>query len=361
MARTQNFIGQSLPFLDAVERASRAAPLNRPVLVIGERGTGKELIAERLHHLSSRWAGPLVTMNCAALPENLIEAELFGHEAGAFTGAAKTRKGRFEEADGGTLFLDELATLSSPAQDRLLRAVEYGEITRIGASRPVKVDVRIVAATNEHLPRLTDEGKFRADLLDRLSFEVVTLPPLRLRQGDIPLLAEHFGRRMAAELEWGGWPGFSREATAALESYAWPGNVRELRNVVERAVYRWDDPEAPVAAIQFDPFASPWSLGNSASRADPPAGETQSVGGAEDSGRDMPVGQPAAAPHPHAPDLASTNDFRAAVHAYERAILEQALKANRFNQRATAAALSLSYDQLRHALKRHKLLDSEPA
>jgi psp operon transcriptional activator len=283
-------------------------------------------------------------MNCAALPENLIEAELFGHEAGAFTGAAKTRKGRFEEADGGTLFLDELATLSSPAQDRLLRAVEYGEVTRIGASRPVKVDVRIVAATNEHLPRLTDEGKFRADLLDRLSFEVVTLPPLRLRVGDVSLLAEHFGRRMASELEWEGWPGFSPEAMTAMEGYDWPGNVRELRNVVERAVYRWDHPDRPIAALQFDPFASPWSLGAPAAVAS---------------------AAPSVAEAPDAPAMpgatAETSDFRAAVHAYERAILEQALKANRFNQRATAAALSLSYDQLRHALKRHKLMDSEPA
>ncbi len=342
MSRAQNFIGQSLPFLDAVERASRAAPLNRPVLVIGERGTGKELIAERLHHLSSRWAGPLVTMNCAALPESLIEAELFGHEAGSFTGAAKTRKGRFEEADGGTLFLDELATLSSPAQDRLLRAVEYGEVTRIGAAKPVRVDVRIVAATNEHLPRLVDEGKFRADLLDRLSFEVVTLPPLRLRSGDVPLLAEHFGRRMASELEWGGWPGFSRAAQAAFQAYGWPGNVRELRNVVERAVYRWDLPNEPISAIQFDPFASPWALGTVAA-----AGGEEVVAG--------PVAD--ALPQPEA----MTDDFRGAVTAYERAILEQALKANRFNQRATAAALSLSYDQLRHALKRHKLMDSEPA
>jgi psp operon transcriptional activator len=346
--RTHNFIGQSLPFLDAVERASRAAPLNRPVLVIGERGTGKELIAERLHHLSGRWAGPLVTMNCAALPENLIEAELFGHEAGAFTGAAKTRKGRFEEADGGTLFLDELATLSSPAQDRLLRAVEYGEVTRIGASRPVKVDVRIVAATNEHLPRLTEEGKFRADLLDRLSFEVVTLPPLRLRVGDVSLLAEHFGRRMASELEWESWPGFSGEAMTALETYGWPGNVRELRNVVERAVYRWDHPERPITAIQFDPFASPWSLGAPAVVTAAPAPSAEAVSESADT---------PATPAPSA----ETGDFRAAVHAYERAILEQALKANRFNQRATAAALSLSYDQLRHALKRHKLMDSEAA
>src|SRR5829696_6277533 len=259
MERSNQFVGHSLPFLDAVERASRAAPLNRPVLVIGERGTGKELIAERLHHLSSRWAGPLVTMNCAALPETLIEAELFGHEAGSFTGAAKTRHGRFEEADGGTLFLDELASLSSPAQDRLLRAVEYGEITRIGASKPVQVDVRIVAATNEHLPRLVDQGRFRADLLDRLSFEVVTLPPLRARKDDIPLLAEHFGRRMAVELDWTNWPGFSARAQAELEAYPWPGNVRELRNVVERAVYRHEDPERPFDEIVFDPFLSPWT------------------------------------------------------------------------------------------------------
>ncbi len=261
MERTNQFVGSSLAFLDAVERASRAALLNRPVLVIGERGTGKELIAERLHHLSGRWAGPLITMNCAALPENLIEAELFGHEAGSFTGAAKTRHGRFEEADGGTLFLDELASLSSPAQDRLLRAVEYGEITRIGASRPIQVDVRIVAATNEHLPRLVEEGRFRADLLDRLSFEVVTLPPLRARQGDIPLLAEHFGRRMAAELEWSNWPGFSERIKQALETYPWPGNVRELRNELQRITVLWPsrtiEPEAFSPRIRGQSDAAP--------------------------------------------------------------------------------------------------------
>lgn len=203
-----HFVGQSGAFLDAVERASRAAPMRRPVLVIGERGTGKELIAERLHRLSNRWEEPLVTMNCAALPETLIEAELFGHEAGAFTGATRAREGRFEEAHGGTLFLDELATLSMGAQERLLRAVEYGEVTRIGSSRPIRVDVRIVAATNEHLPRLAEQGRFRADLLDRLSFEVITLPPLRVREGDIDVLADYFGRRMAAELGWETWPGF---------------------------------------------------------------------------------------------------------------------------------------------------------
>jgi psp operon transcriptional activator len=348
MDRTDSFIGQSLAFLDAVERASRAAPLNRPVLVIGERGTGKELIAERLHHLSSRWAGPLIIMNCAALPENLIEAELFGHEAGSFTGAAKTRHGRFEEADGGTLFLDELGTLSMPAQDRLLRATEYGDITRIGASKPISVDVRIVAATNESLPALVDAGKFRADLLDRLSFEVITLPPLRARQGDIPLLTEHFGRRMGVELDWPNWPGFSPRALATLEQYHWPGNVRELRNVVERAVYRHEDPERPIDQIQFDPFHSPWAPGAQQPIHASVAAEPQADQHAADSH--------AAAPALQLPT--ATDDFRAAVAAYERQLLEEGLRRNRFNQRATAAAMGLSYDQLRHALKRHKLQDS---
>jgi psp operon transcriptional activator len=353
MERTETFVGQSNAVLDAIERASRAAALNRPVLVIGERGTGKELVAERLHHVSPRWSGPLVVMNCAALPENLIEAELFGHEAGSFTGAAKTRHGRFEEADGGTLFLDELATLSSPAQDRLLRAVEYGEITRIGASKPISVDVRIVAATNEHLPRLVDEGRFRADLLDRLSFEVITLPPLRNRQGDIPLLAEHFGRRMGVELDWPNWPGFSTKAMAEMERYAWPGNVRELRNVVERAVYRWEDPERAVDAIQFDPFASPWIL-----KATAAASPTETSAEPAHAGHMAEAQTEEGSAGPAAPLPLQTEDFRASVDAYERALLEEALSANRFNQRATAAAIGLSYDQLRHALKRHKLLDA---
>jgi psp operon transcriptional activator len=338
MDRDTKFIGESTAFLDAVERASRAAALNRPVLVIGERGTGKELIAERLHHLSPRWAGSLVTLNCAALPETLIEAELFGHEAGAFTGATKARQGRFEEADGGTLFLDELATLSSGAQERLLRAVEYGEVTRIGSSRAIRVDVRIVAATNEHLPALVDAGRFRADLLDRLSFEVVTLPPLRHREGDIPVLAEHFGRRMAAELDWPRFPGFGTRAMATLVSHDWPGNVRELRNVIERAVYRWSTPDKPIDAIEFDPFASPWRPRGAAAKpamtAEP--GPAQPV---------VVVEEP------------EVGDFKAACETYERKLLEAALKRCRFNQRTTAVALSLTYDQLRHALKKHSLLD----
>ena len=291
MDRDVQFIGQSGAFLDAVERTSRAAPLRRPVLVIGERGTGKELIAERLHQLSKRWAEPLITLNCAALPETLIEAELFGHEAGAFTGATRARAGRFEEADQGTLFLDELATLSMGAQERLLRAVEYGEVTRIGASKPIRVDVRIVAATNEDLPRLAEEGKFRSDLLDRLSFEVITLPPLRVREGDIRVLTEYFGRHMASV---------------------------------------------------FDPFDSPWK---------------PSPVFAADSGRPagIPSGQPLApAPSVH---LDSINNLKAAVDAHEKAIVEQALNRHRYNQRQTAKALGLTYDQLRHCMKKHGLME----
>ena len=336
MERENQFIGQSGAFLDAVERASRAAPMRRPVLVIGERGTGKELIAERLHRLSNRWEFPLVIMNCAALPETLIEAELFGHEAGSFTGATKSRVGRFEEADRGTLFLDEIGTLSMAAQERLLRAVEYGEVTRIGASRPIRVDVRIVAATNENLPQMAEEGRFRADLLDRLSFEVITLPPLRVREGDIDVLADYFGRRMGAEIGWEAWPGFADHVRRQLDEYPWPGNVRELRNVVERAVYRWDDWEQPIGHVQFDPFDSPWR----------PAPQAKPNGD----------GRPQlAAAAPAAQDYETVEDLRAAVEAHERSILEHHLGRNRWNQRQTAKALGLTYDQLRHCIRKHGL------
>ena len=343
MDRGAQFVGQSTAFLDALDRASAAAALNRPLLVIGERGTGKELIAERLHRLSLRWGAPLITMNCAALPETLIEAELFGHEAGAFTGATRSRMGRFEEADGGTLFLDELATLSAAAQERLLRAVEYGEVTRIGSNQVITIDVRIVAATNEHLPALVEAGRFRADLLDRLSFEVITLPPLRAREGDVAVLADYFGRRMAAELEWLEWPGFSTDALEVLEGYDWPGNVRELRNVVERAVYRWGDPQRAVAAIDFDPFASPWR----------PAALSKGIGHLSRK-EDLQVPAPDGV---EMREVAFDLGFRAARLAYEKRLLENALDRCRHNQRRTAAMLKLSYDQLRHALRRHDLLE----
>jgi psp operon transcriptional activator len=228
--------------------------------------------------------------------------------------------------------------VSMGAQERLLRAVEYGEVSRIGANKPIRVDVRIVAATNEDLPKMADQGRFRADLLDRLSFEVITLPPLRVREGDVGVLADYFGRRMAAELHWDSWPGFAPHVAQAMEDYAWPGNVRELRNVVERAVYRWDDWNAPIGHVQFDPFESPWK----------PAASMRAT---EASAPTVLSSVPARA------DFDAVEDLRSAVDAHEKAILEHHLGRNRYNQRQTAKALGLTYDQLRHCLRKHGLLE----
>ncbi|MBC7491747.1 MAG: sigma 54-interacting transcriptional regulator, partial [Novosphingobium sp.] len=265
--------------------------------------------------------------------------------------------GRFEEADKGTLFLDELATLSMGAQERLLRAVEYGEVTRIGASKPVRVDVRIVAATNEDLPAMASEGRFRPDLLDRLSFEVITLPPLRAREGDVAVLSDYFGRRMAAELGWDDWPGFADHTLAQMISYPWPGNVRELRNVIERAVYRWDDPSRAIAHVQFDPFDSPWKPIPQPRAASPaPAAHSPVVA-------DVPANEN----RPPSTDAYSQGqhdavaDLRRAVDGYERAILEHHLGKHRFNQRQTAKALGLTYDQLRHCLRKHGMMEKAAA
>jgi len=203
-------LGQSEPFLDFQERLSRVAPVNRPVLLVGERGTGKELAASRLHFLSNRWQGPLVALNCAALSPTLIESELFGYERGAFTGAQQRRVGRFEAADEGTLFLDEIGTIPLEVQEKILRVVEYGTFERVGSPQSVEVDVRIIAATNADLGGLVERGRFKQDLLDRLSFEVLCLPPLRDRREDILLLARHFAAAMAlvpnsVPVQWKNW------------------------------------------------------------------------------------------------------------------------------------------------------------
>ncbi|MGE0253771.1 MAG: phage shock protein operon transcriptional activator [Alphaproteobacteria bacterium] len=336
-------VGQSPAFLELEEHVARVAPLDRPVLVVGERGTGKELIAARLHFLSRRWSGPFVGLNCAALAESVLESELFGHEAGAFTGAVRRRSGRFELADGGSLFLDEIGEATLTVQEKLLRAVEYGTFERLGGDATLSVDVRLIAATNADLPALADTGRFRPDLLDRLAFDVVTVPPLRARRGDIALLADHFGRAMAAELGWPSFPGFSRAAVKALEEWPWPGNVRELKNVAERAVYRATDPALPVETLTFDPFASPW-------RPSPRPLDAASAA----SGPESPP--PA---HPGLPDAAAPFDFRAVVSGIERRLLAEALASNRHSQRATADHLGLTYSQLRHELRKHGLLPGQ--
>ncbi|MBI2384257.1 MAG: phage shock protein operon transcriptional activator [Gammaproteobacteria bacterium] len=330
-------IGEADCFLAVLERVSRVAPLAKPVLIIGERGTGKELIASRAHYLSERWSRPFIKFNCAALNEELLESELFGHVAGAFTGAVKTRVGRFELADGGTLFLDEISSLSLRLQEKLLRVIEYGEFERVGSSETQKVDVRLVGAANADLPALAREGRFREDLLDRLSFDVITLPPLRERREDIPLLAEKFGERMARELGREVFAGFAPAALRQMLDHPWPGNVRELRNVVERAVYRHDRPREPVALVELDPFQSPY-------RPQP---------------RDAEAARPAAAPAP-APAAAEPEalpqDFKAAVEGFEVRLIRAALAEARFNQRKAAQRLALSYDQFRGLLKKYDLL-----
>jgi psp operon transcriptional activator len=336
-----SLFGQSPPFLELMERASAVAPLDRPVLVIGERGTGKELIAARIHYLSLRWDRPLVALNCAALAETLIETEVFGHEAGAFTGAVRRRIGRFERADGGTLFLDEIASAPLAVQEKILRVVEYGEFERVGSSTPQTCDVRLIAAANLDLPAAAAAGRFRQDLLDRLAFEVLSVPPLRARAGDIPLLAWHFGRAMAVDLGWDGFPGFTDAAIAVLETHSWPGNVRELKNAIERAVYRWAEPARPIGEVPLDPFASPYRP----AAPNPPALTSSPAGTAPVSAEPEPL-----------PD-----DLDAAVAAYEANLLARALASARYNQRAAARRVGLAYHQFRARLRKHGLLANAPS
>ncbi|ROU17215.1 phage shock protein operon transcriptional activator [Kluyvera ascorbata] len=316
-------LGEANRFIEVLEQVSRLAPLNKPVLIIGERGTGKELIANRLHYLSSCWQGPFISLNCAALNENLLDSELFGHEAGAFTGAQKRHPGRFERADSGTLFLDELATAPMLVQEKLLRVIEYGELERVGGSQPLQVNVRLVCATNADLPQLVEEGTFRADLLDRLAFDVVLLPSLRERQSDIMLMAEHFAIQMCRELGLPLFPGFTERARETLLHYRWPGNIRELKNVVERSVYRHSSIEEPLDDIIIDPF-------HRSSAVAPPAAT-------QISGPVLPL------------------DLRQFQLSQEKTLLEQSLQQARFNQKQAADLLGLTYHQFRALLKKHAL------
>ncbi|QGN40512.1 phage shock protein operon transcriptional activator [Klebsiella oxytoca] len=318
-----NLLGEANSFLEVLEQVSRLAPLDKPVLVIGERGTGKELIASRLHFLSSRWQGPFISLNCAALNENLLDSELFGHEAGAFTGASKRHPGRFERADGGTLFLDELATAPMLVQEKLLRVIEYGELERVGGSQPLQVNVRLVCATNADLPQMVEDGLFRADLLDRLAFDVVQLPPLRERQSDIMLLATQFAIQMCRELGLPLFPGFSEQAAATLQNYRWPGNIRELKNVVERSVYRHGSSESELDNIIINPFRQ--------QHAAPVAAAEKTPGPA------LPL------------------DLRAFQQEQEKSLLERSLEQAKYNQKQAAELLGLTYHQLRALLKKHQL------
>ena len=364
----ERLLGEAPAFLGVLEAVSQIAPLEKPVLIVGERGTGKELIAERLHFLSNRWEGHYLKMNCAAIADSLLESELFGHDAGAFTGASRTHQGRFERAHGGTLFLDELASTSALVQEKLLRVIEYGEFERVGGKKTLHCDVRLVAATNEDLPHLADAGKFRHDLLDRLAFDVITLPPLRERPGDILMLAEHFAINMSAELGREIFAGFSAAARDALRGYPWPGNVRELKNVVERCVYR-AEAEEPVEEIVFDPFESPYrpSSLSAGGTAPSPGADYVAGGGKNIAGGNGPhsvVGTEAdrdgtGAPARGTAPLKFPVDLRQEVRNYEVAAIHEALDAARHNQRKAAELLKLTYHQFRGYLKKYEILKQD--
>ncbi len=353
-----NLIGQSNNFLEVLEQISQIAPLSKPVLIIGERGTGKELVAARLHYLSKRWDQTYLKLNCAALNENLLESELFGYDSGAFTGASKRHEGRFERADNGTLFLDEIANTSGLIQEKLLRVVEYGEFERVGGSRTIKTNARLVAATNEDLPSMAAAGEFRADLLDRLAFDVITLPPLRERLDDILVLAEHFAINMARELEFELFSGFTEKAKRALLEHHWPGNIRELKNVVERSVYRCNNPHLPVHELVIDPFESPYR----------PTGRIKT--------QDRIVAAPSIEASVKPLEAQSTLEQKLKPTAkalqfpvslknlsqdYEVDLIKSALANCQYNQKKTADALELTYHQLRGYLKKYNLLDSSSA
>lgn len=339
----KKIIGESSTLAEALSHVSLLAGLNRPVLISGERGSGKELIAERLHYLSQRWDRSFHKINCAAISESLLDSELFGHEAGAFTGASKQHQGLFERADGGTLFLDELATLPLRIQEKLLRVIEYGEFERLGGQKTLHVDIRVIAATHANLPKMATEGEFRHDLLDRLAFDVVLVPPLRERKEDIPALADHFATRMALELGWDYYSGFTQQAMDTLYFHPWPGNIRELRNVVERSLCRWQDKESAIDEVVINPFFNEHMSSTDTSHdATPP-----SLHPADE----RATGE--AAPSKTKAVTENQLDFKAAVGNFETALLRETLQRHQFHQRESAKALGLSYHQLRGLLKKY--------
>ena len=363
--------GEDPAFLDVIEHVSRLAAVEKPCLIVGERGTGKELFTTRVHYLSPRWEGPIIKVNCAALTESLLDTELFGHEAGAFTGATRRHVGCFERANGGSLVLDEIASASIAVQEKILRVIEYGEIQRVGGRETLNVDVRIIAASNVDLPSLASRGAFRPDLLDRLSFDVVTLPPLRARPSDIVPLARGFGLKITQQLGREVFAGFSAGAEAALLGYPWPGNIRELKNVVERSLYR-AAPGEVVDALIFDPFESPWRpQAHVPYRAVDAATDDRESGGVSGfSDRSTAVlptqrshasgeWQSARTRESRTPPMTSPVTgqvaFADAVAAFERGVLLSALEAAQFNQTRTAESLGLSYHQLRRLLAKHEL------
>ena len=319
--RLGRMIGRSTAMQEVFHALRRVAPSRANVLISGESGTGKELAARAIHDLGERSSGPFVVVNCAAIPETLLESELFGHERGAFTDARERRIGRFEAASGGTLFLDEIAEMAPALQAKLLRALQERSIERLGASQPIEVDVRFVAATNRDLERDVDEGRFRADLYYRVAVVPITLPPLRERRGDVPLLAEEFLKRAP---QGGSAPlRLTPEARAALERYPWPGNVRELENAIERAIALAEGPELGLADL-------------------PPAVvQAEQLEALRESVRAGRLG------------------FEEAVARFEKDLLVEALERSGWNQTRASDQLGITRRQLKLKMDRHGLTPSD--
>ncbi len=302
-------IGRSKAFVEIVEQARDLAKIPRPILIRGERGTGPELLARFVHGASQRRDRPYLIVNCGAFQDELLVSHLFGHERGAFTGASEQRIGVFERAHGGTLFLDEVANLSRNAQARLHRVVEYQTFQRVGGTQPVKVDVRLIAATNADLADMIKRGEFMPDLYDRLRFAEIVLPPLRKRRQDIPRLIDYFVEQLHAELPDLGSAEFTEAAVRDLVAYHWPGNVRELKNVIERLYVSDRDrtihsSELPLEITSTEPIEG---------------------------------------------------TFQQRVRAFEKALLLNALKDVDGNQRAAARQLGMTYDQFRHYYRKYDL------
>ena len=299
---------------ELLEQVDQVASIPRPVLIRGERGTGKELIAAALHYGGNRSDRAFVKMNCAALSDTLLESELFGHEKGAFTGAAEMRRGRFESADGGTLFLDEIGNTSIDFQKNVLRVIEYQEFERTGGSQTIHVDVRVVAATNADLEKEIEEGRFRADLYDRLRFSVIQLPALRERREDIRPLVDYFTEQICDEVPSIERRSFADSALATLETYAWPGNVRELKFAVERALCVAGGSDVAVEDLPH---------------------EVRGEGGVA---------------------LTGTGNFDEQIDSVERGLLNRALEQVGGSQKDAAHQLGLTYDRFRHLLRKHQII-----
>ena len=311
-------VGTSYPVRQVLERVERVAPTDARVLVTGENGTGKELVARAIHRLSSREARPFIEVNCAAIPSELIESALFGHVKGSFTGAVANRAGKFEQADGGTLFLDEIGGMSKDAQAKVLRALEQGVITRVGGSKAVQVDVRVIAATNKELERQIDEGDFREDLYYRLNVVPIHMPPLRERRDDIPMLIQHFTDIMT-QREGMSPRSFETAALDRLRALSWPGNVRELRNTVERLLIL--SAGGSVRSEDVELLAA----GRSAGRG---------VGG----------------------ELLSTDNFSDFKEGAERAYILQKLRENDWNVAETARRIDMPRSNLYKKIERYGLV-----